>query len=215
VFAYHSWALKAVRYKFFGERLAKKLAPIATDTVLKQLREDLKLMPKGHVFLVHLLMPHFSYLYDSQCKFRAFDSKGRVNRELKYQLYFDQMKCLHDMKLASLFQYLRELGLYDASSIIVLGDHGSRITDNRHVSDAKTEDYLDLFSAFLAIKPGGYHPDFQLMEGGNCDRKTPIVQGIWQYFRMPLTPISESFCKVNFQDANRFVTVKMPDFPTN
>jgi hypothetical protein len=128
----------------------------------------------GHMFFVHLLLPHSPYALDAMCDFRPVqewelpkdpepmpnDGESRARR---YELYFEQMRCLY-RKLEDMFQEWQKAGIFDRLVLIVHGDHGSRISqrtphaNNQHkLSHA---DYLDGFSTLFAVKGPGHPPGY-------------------------------------------------------
>ncbi len=89
----------------------------------------------------HFLMPHYSYVYDPSCNLKqdvstwhrryiTYSTTGAVNtpgsRRERYEAYFDQVRCAYEL-LAGFFDELKQAGIYDDATIIVHGDHGSRI----------------------------------------------------------------------------------------
>ena len=69
--------------------------------------------------------------------------------------------------MGRLFEQMRKLGLYDEATIVVHGDHGSRISLHSpsylNRDNLTPEDYRDIYSVLFAIKqPGGVyreHPE--------------------------------------------------------
>jgi hypothetical protein len=154
--------------------------PLRVPAVFERLSEDVLRNPRGHAFFAHLILPHYPYVFDSGCELRPRTSDWLTNRiasadELlyntadsraqKYERYVEQIRCVVSM-LDGLFTKLEARGLLADATIIVNGDHGSRIplyfpsgaTLARGVlSDA---DYSDAFSTLYAIKQPGVSPGY-------------------------------------------------------
>lgn len=84
-------------------------------------------------------------------------------RKLRYSKHPEQGRCVHK-KLGQLIASLREIGSYDDWTVIIHGDHGSRITyfsvtqDYEH--QLQSSDYIDGFSTIFAIKAPGVTAGF-------------------------------------------------------
>jgi hypothetical protein len=125
----------------------------------------------GDMFLLHLLIPHHPYFYDAMCDLRPMHEwempgppgsllNDRESRARRYGLYLEQMRCLY-RKLDAMFQAWQKAGIFDAVTIVLHGDHGSRIYQHRPDADSQHKltdtDYLDAFSTLFAVK-GPQHP---------------------------------------------------------
>jgi arylsulfatase A-like enzyme len=79
-------------------------------------------------------------------------------REEAYRRYFEQTTCLLGM-LDDLFDAMRDRGIFDRATIIVHGDHGSRITIHDPVFEnaerLSPRDLIDAYSALFAIRMPG------------------------------------------------------------
>ncbi len=116
--------------------------------------------------------------------------------------------------MQSLFAELKSLGIYDEATIIVHGDHGSRIGERPYISampESLTEqDMIDHYATLLAIKAPGIAPGL---------RETP--QALQRVFAdtflggaRPTSPKpGEVFLRRD--DADHFNTLKLtfPDAP--
>jgi len=147
---------------------------INTLHILDNLGERILAIPPGNAFIVHLLFPHYPYIAQANCSIiNPMDWKDRYihihgtlptvgntaeSRNVRYQLYFDQLSCLYS-KLDELFKQLKAARIYEDSIIILHGDHGSRISisepfvSNRDV--LTDEDIIDGFSTLFAVKMPG------------------------------------------------------------
>lgn len=165
-------------------------APLVTDRVLREVKDDIKLNNENNVFFIHLLNPHYPYVFNADCTLKepsAWEKRYHTylgkpentdeSQRRKYIPYSDQVRCLHQ-KLTSLFEGMSEERLFEEATIILFSDHGSRIT----ILDPTIENfdklprnaYLHEFSAFLAVKNGGYDPARPVNQG-ELVQKTAFV----------------------------------------
>ncbi|MGH6922685.1 MAG: hypothetical protein ACRED5_02850 [Propylenella sp.] len=137
---------------------------------LDRFERDIEATPRGVAYVVHLLLPHYGYLYHADCSLAdpgewgnqpgrdaPLELSTQAERRAAYRIYFDQLVCTQ-RQMAALFDRLKRLGVYDEATIIVHGDHGSRIAERTvHMpTDSLTErDLLDHFTTLLAIKAPG------------------------------------------------------------
>lgn len=155
-----------------------KTGPLATIPTVAALRERLRSLDDGEAYFVHLLAPHYPYVYDSDCSVRPtidswlnrapFEAPGGEDDEdgldepnsaesrlARYRLYLEQLACTARL-LAGLFAAVRESGHWEEAVILVHGDHGARIfrriptIANRQ--ELSAEDFRDAYSAFFAAK---------------------------------------------------------------
>ena len=157
-------------------RQLHKYAAPASLPVLHQVLRDLRREPRGSAFFVHLLIPHHTYLYDEDCRIKpdieswvnnvspdADFTSGLINtpasRKRTYASYFEQLRCTRK-ELQAFFESLQEIGAFDDGTIIVHGDHGSRIalaTTNRGpVANLRAADLVDLYSVLFAVRGPGF-----------------------------------------------------------
>jgi hypothetical protein len=159
---------------------APSFGPLPIPAVLEQLTADILAYPRGHAFFAHLMVPHYPYVFDQRCELRPRAADWLTNhiapptslvyntaesRALRYERYTDQVRCVLSM-LDDLLATLDSHGLLDQATIVVNGDHGSRIPAHfpsglTLAGDVLTEtDYRDTFSTLYAIKapgvPSGY-----------------------------------------------------------
>jgi Sulfatase len=159
--------LGVLAQKLFVSPRALQLEPMVSLNTLARLRADIAEAPRGVAYIVHLLIPHHGYLYASDCSLRdpkewvSFDRDGGYSakeRARLYRAYLGQLVCA-DKQMDQLFTELKELGVYDEATIVIHGDHGSRIGEGPFITPTPqiltAEDRLDHFSTLLAIKAPG------------------------------------------------------------
>jgi hypothetical protein len=187
---------------------APSFGPLPIPSVIEQLTRDILAHPRGHAFFAHLMVPHYPYVFDERCQLRPRAADWLTNhiaptdspvyntadsRALKYQRYTDQVRCVLTM-LDELLDTLDGHGLLAQATIVVNGDHGSRIAEHfpsgiTLAGGLLTEtDYQDTFSTLYAIKAPGVQP-------GYVDRPAPVVNLLDHY--LGGEPLSEqSSCRV-------------------
>ena len=149
--------------------------------LLDRLLDDVRQFPRGTAFFAHLLIPHESYLYDRNCHikpdfkswagFAARAESPESYRAVVYARYFEQVRCLH-RALGQFFVGLREIGVFDEATIIVHGDHGSRIglipPKGTMVNALSESDLTDYYSVLFAVRSPhlnqGYEPDLRSVQ---------------------------------------------------
>ncbi len=143
---------------------------LAALPVLDRLAAEVARAPDGTAFFAHLLVPHDPYTFDAECRLKrdvgAWLARHRVSppapvqnsaesRARRYALYFGQVRCVH-RKLAALFEAMRQQGVFERATVVVQGDHGSRISlvdpapENAHRLSAG--DLVDNFSTLFAVR---------------------------------------------------------------
>ncbi len=140
--------------------------------VFEKLAGEIISGPTGHLYFVHLLLPHSPFIYDSRYKIHNSirewnQAAGLVAsaemRSERYQLYFGQISCTLS-KLRHLFERLQQAGKFEDTTIIIHGDHGSRIVSRHPSSENKNqlsaEELVDGFSTLFAVKVPGQEPGY-------------------------------------------------------
>jgi hypothetical protein len=141
--------------------------PINAMVTFDRVIDDVTTGPTGTVYFAHLLIPHGPYAYDRDCRLRPDVNSWLSNRppfrrensesewRASYADYFEQLRCM-EMKLQQLFDGLKEAGRFDDATIILHGDHGSRIhlvaARAGNIDRLQPSDYRDGFSTLFAAK---------------------------------------------------------------
>lgn len=149
-----------------------RVGPLAVHPIFDEISKDLDGEPKGILIFAHLLTPHFPYVYDRDCRVRevknwlnrnalltdALKENSEESRAKRYELYFGQVYCMYD-KIGKLFEKMKGKGVFDTATILLHGDHGSRIAVNsatiRNEKHLSAADKKDWFSTLYAIKAPG------------------------------------------------------------
>lgn len=144
-------------------------APLASYPFFERIERDIAAGVRGQVLFAHLLIPHRPFMFDANCNLvldHSYDEMEHGSPEwlaAYRRAYYEQVACT-TRRMKGLFDALRQAGIYDSATIIVHGDHGSRITprpirtstwDSFSLADRRA-----YFSTLFAIKrpglPGGY-----------------------------------------------------------
>ena len=182
-----------------------RLGAIAASEILTRIARDLAQAPKGTAVFAHLLIPHQSYVYDAACNIKknvsvwmdnadgvTLDQPGNTpqSRRERYIKYFEQVRCTYKL-LGEFFQKLQKIDIFDGSTIILHGDHGSRIglfgPAIRSLDEFSEADIVDYFSTLYAVKRPGVAPAYD-----------PRLRSIQALF-------SDSFLDQNLSESGPFV----------
>jgi len=213
-------------------RQEHKFAAPASLPVFHRILQDLQREPRGSAFFAHLLIPHHTYLYTEDCRIKP-DIKSWVNnispdasiglgmlntpesRRRFYASYFEQLRCTRRI-LQAFFEDLEKIGAFDDGTIIVHGDHGSRIalTDaNRRTAELLSDtDLVDLYSVLFAVHgPGfesGYDKSFRSIQA--LFTETILKRTLAQE---PADVVLKSFVDADHGDENEpWMRIPMPVF---
>lgn len=126
--------VKLAPQRFHPDRL--RIGPLAVaDLWPDRLLADINDAQHNTLFFAHLLTPHYPYVYNAEGRIRdpqewmsespmeTFEPSEYSN---KYRRYAGQVVHL-SRQLGSFLQRLREMGVYNSMTVIIHGDHGSRI----------------------------------------------------------------------------------------
>jgi hypothetical protein len=163
--------LNVLAQKLAFGKPALQMGPLAATEALQQFTSDIARAPRGVAYIVHLLLPHFGYLYRSDCSLTDPGQweKGETDhgyyaaaeRDELYSRYFGQLVCT-GKRMEAVFATLKKLGIYDDATIIVHGDHGSRIGERHYIWETpdtlSNQDLMDHFATLLAVKAPGVAP---------------------------------------------------------
>jgi len=180
-----------------------RIGVLAMTPILQQLKDDLAGSANGTVFFAHLLLPHYPYLYRTDCTIhnkveewwrRKSDdftkplNNSTESRDARYVRYLVQVRCQQKL-LEEVFQTMRAAGVLDGATIVLHGDHGSRISIHDPLaelqSEVSDEDIVDHYSAMFAIKG-------PQIESGYTDRLEPL-QNLLARMMKETPPVAENY----------------------
>lgn len=204
------------------------LGPIPVLPVFDQMMSDIANAKAGDLIFAHLLLPHHPYSVDRNCDVRrpvmrwkeseihGLDA-NRINtaksRAERYDDLAEQSRCALK-KIDQLIETMKAAGSFENSTIIIHGDHGSRIgqfmprTSTRN--QLSSRDYFDGYSTLYAIKAPHLTPGYDL-------RMLPLQQ-LLQLAKVdaPATPASpeEHFVFLREQEfGSNVIKVPMAEIP--
>jgi hypothetical protein len=156
-----------------------RVGALDAPDILKSVADSIEANPTRTAFFAHVLSPHNSYVFDEFCRpkrnvrhwlrrMNDFDVTSTTinspaSRQERYKAYFAQVRCTQRL-LEAFFERLRKEGIYQRATIVVHGDHGSRI--GIHSPNAKAEhlikesDLHDHYSTLFAVKRPLQGPDY-------------------------------------------------------
>ncbi|HXE80238.1 MAG TPA: hypothetical protein VNK41_05775 [Vicinamibacterales bacterium] len=144
------------------------LDPFAFPAWFDRFAADVAASPRGRAYFAHLLAPHGPYVLDASCREtgepvrtyfdgRALALTGQAAVEYRdhlYAAYFEQYQCVIT-KLEAFLTRLETLPQFRDATIVIHGDHGSRISAEAAGPPRSANDLIDRYSAFFAIRAPG------------------------------------------------------------
>lgn len=156
------------------KRSNKRVGPLPVLPIVEQLTRDLRAATPGNAYFAHLLVPHYPYVLDESCHVRgetddwlhntvdgALDDNEQntaASRMDRYRRYFAQIRCQQTL-LDGVFDAMKQAGVWQDATVVIHGDHGSRIV--RHLPLARNKarlvphDFRDAFSTLFAVRIAG------------------------------------------------------------
>jgi hypothetical protein len=183
---------------------SSNLGPLAVaDIWPTRIVSDMREAGRKTLFFVHLLTPHFPYVFNRDGSVKrprewaypkVFKPSEAAGYRRAYEEYGEQVQAVA-RQIESFLEGMRAAGLYDSATVIIHGDHGSRIrlitaedaaqkdagksdcmdvSLYRYCSQPASRDLLDQFGTLFAVK----HPGaaYATMVG----EKASVMQLLWQ-----------------------------------
>ena len=134
-----------------------------------EITETIGASSPGSAFVVHVLAPHAPYILDESCRYKGKPDfpyklgqpygyqdrkKSATKRKEQYERYFAQIHCVLN-KLEALMNRLEEAGRLAGATIIVNGDHGSRISEAFHHEHMNDDDLVSNYASLFAVRQPG------------------------------------------------------------
>lgn len=126
--------------------------PLTMIPLFERLTRDVADLDRGNVLFSHLMLPHGPYALDEDCRLRRPAPQWYgVSAKEEYRLYFKQLSCTYRL-LDRLFQAIGNNPRLADATIIVHGDHGSRI-EIEGLPEANQRVFTNS-TLFVARRPG-------------------------------------------------------------
>ena len=205
-------------------RTFERVSSVSTMRAVDHMEETLRKAQPGHAYLIHLMLPHYPYAFDSRCSVYPDGSRwlyanadklsprrnDAMSRSKRYPLYLAQLTCTHQV-LNRLLSALETSGVTDDALIIMHGDHGSRIDKGPPKVEfedtfAQT-DYMDAFGTFFVARLSG-------LDGGYDRRPFALETLLATIYQEGTIPNDKQATEpsVFFQKGASFVSRPLPPF---
>lgn len=204
-----------------------RVGPIATMRATDRLADDLKTAGRGEFVLAHLLLPHYPYVYDAECRIRPVadwldpgppDLVNTKNtpetRALRYGRYAGHSQCA--MRQVSRLLDAIPADVRADAIVILHGDHGPKISLHEstepNVTRLATSDYHDTYSVLFAVRRRG-------LEIADDGAQVPIGCALAVFFKSGFRSLAVDDCRgpttVPFRrEAGQYVERPLPQFRT-
>jgi hypothetical protein len=144
----------------------RRVGPLSSMAVASEVMADVSKARRGDVIFAHFLLPHYPYIYDSNCRARppaewldrtevdaGSQAMGNTagTRAQRYARYLEQVGCVQKQ----LGQMLAAIpsALQQDAIVVIQGDHGSRITlVDPPRRGSSPSDYVDSYSTLFAVR---------------------------------------------------------------
>lgn len=155
------------------EREQRGRYALASLEAVSQLSNELENAKKGEMIFAHLLIPHFPYIFYPDCTVKPgprswlwFDKRpdevphanDSESRMVRYEAYVGQLQCTKKL-IHQILRGLEKSGQLAESTVIIHGDHGSRIYINEprveNLGNITSQDMSDAYSTLFAVKRAG------------------------------------------------------------
>lgn len=176
----------------------------------------------GEIYFSHFLVPHAPFLLDKDCNNKPIswlephhlkEVKNLAGQEFKEArkfyniMYYEQVSCIYK-KLTGFMESIEQLDRFKNATIVINGDHGSRISSGQFVENLTDQDFVDNYSAHFSIRSPQVNPGYDL-------RSVSVQRLYAETFQLEagLKMSSERDLVVaNSMDKGRIVLVPMPEF---
>ena len=132
--------------------------------ILEMLQDDILTAQQDTLFLAHLVAPHFSWVYRADGTSRPLSEivgtpmptqPEHPLYQVRHAQYAEQVQYLNQ-RLGEFLDELAAHQLLDSSTLVLHGDHGSRIM-GRGGKGSSSRALLESFSTFAAVRKPGSH----------------------------------------------------------
>lgn len=194
---------------------------LPVPAIAERVARDVEAFPRGRLFFAHLLLPHGPYAWNADCRrhrkaghwlspkparFNILIHSTPEFRDQAYGDYLQQVGCSLQL-LDRVLSAMADKGVLDKATIVVHGDHGSRIVlrtpTPEHAGLLSPEDYIAAYSTLFAIRS----PD--VVPGYDTERRA-LHNLFAEQLLDTAPPVKEPM--VYLQSDRMFEKAAMPDF---
>ncbi len=179
--------------------------------------------PAGTMILAHILVPHAPYILDDECNVEGesdfpyklglkynYQDREKISSEYtsQYERYFKQVDCVFG-RLDQLFSRLKRTNKLKDMTVVLHGDHGSRIANEfEFVEHMNERDIIDSYASFMAIKD-------TMFSSSQDERFISIQDAFSEFIGLKFnetTMVDLSNYILTKDHSNKYIQKKMPDF---
>jgi len=176
----------------------------------------------GEVYFAHFLLPHAPHLLNKNCGIKPISwvnpyylkevkkLSGEAFQEARstyYKMYFEQVSCVYK-KLNEFMEKIEPLEHFKNATILINGDHGSRISSGQYFENLSKQDFVDNYSAHFSIRSPDVEPGYDLRSVSIQRLFTEMFTDIDKETSMR----ERDMIVANSFEKGRIIQVKMPEF---
>ncbi len=183
---------------------------------------DIESTKGGEVYFAHFLVPHAPYILTKDCntklkpleepyflkEFQNLKAKAfQETRKAYYGLYFEQVSCVYK-KLTEFMDKIENLEQFKNATIVINGDHGSRISSGQFWENLSERDLVDNYSTHFSIRSPKVEPGYDL-------RSVSVQRLFAEVFSSPFQEISMDDVEtvsINSMEKGRVISGKLPEY---
>ena len=156
--------------------LAERFDVQSFELWFDKFQKDVNQTKGGEVFFAHFLVPHAPFLLNKNCETKPIswlephhlkevkNLTGQAFKEariLYYGLYFEQVSCIYK-KLTTFMEGIENLDQFKNATLIIHGDHGSRISAGQFFESLSDQDFVDNYSTHFSVRTPDMKPGYDL-----------------------------------------------------
>lgn len=164
-------ALSSLAKKIYGAAYLERMSltsSVAAFAAAPRFAEQVRHAKRGEVYFAHLLIPHYPYVTNRDCRFLATSQwrqrMGTVPIREREAAYFEQLRCT-TQQIDSILDAIAKSPAGGDAIVIVHGDHGSRVTNvDPQVANQGYFTEADLiagYSTIFAVRSKGIAPGYR------------------------------------------------------
>ena len=202
--------------------LAERFDVQSFDLWFNKFQKDVTQTQGGEVYFSHFLVPHDPYLLNNHCKTQPISwqephllkeaqnlvgEKFEEARSFYYKFYFEQVSCVYK-KLTGFMEKIENLEQFKNATIVIHGDHGSRISSGQFMEILSDRDFVDNYSTLFSIRSPEVKPGYD-MEFVSIQR---LFAKIFDDDYNETSPLERDTVAVDSTEKGRVISAIMPDY---